>query len=41
MNKMVGALIIVVKSLLIVWGVFYLAERLGWSLVRQAGGGVV
>ena len=40
-RQVAGALVILVKSVLIAWALFYLAEYFGWSLVREAGGRAV
>jgi hypothetical protein len=36
-----NAMVVLVKSLLVAWALFYLAEFFGWRLVREAGGNIV
>jgi hypothetical protein len=39
-RRIVDTLVVVIKAVLISWALSFLAEHFGWSVVREAGGGL-
>jgi hypothetical protein len=41
LRKALRPLLVLIEAVLLAWGVLFLAEYLGWRVVREAGGSAV